>query len=71
MKINLAMWRKALNVIPNVSKEEWAQLDDDSSIFIHRILGCHQILHTDHGDRLVCFADVYQSLPVSAKTQAR
>ena len=27
MKVNLAMWQKALNVIPEVSKEEWAQLD--------------------------------------------
>jgi 1,4-dihydroxy-2-naphthoate octaprenyltransferase len=27
MKIDFAMWRKALNVIPEVTKEEWAQLD--------------------------------------------
>ena len=27
MKIDFAMWRKALNVIPDVSKGEWAQLD--------------------------------------------
>ena len=27
MKIDFAMWRKALNVIPEVSKDEWAQLD--------------------------------------------
>lgn len=27
MKVNLAMWQKALNVIPEVSKEEWDQLD--------------------------------------------
>ena len=27
MKIDFAMWRKALNVIPDVSKDEWAQLD--------------------------------------------
>lgn len=27
MKINFAMWRKALNVIPEVTKEQWAQLD--------------------------------------------
>jgi 1,4-dihydroxy-2-naphthoate octaprenyltransferase len=27
MKVNLAMWQKALNVIPDVSKEEWDQLD--------------------------------------------
>jgi 1,4-dihydroxy-2-naphthoate octaprenyltransferase len=27
MKINYAMWRKALNVIPEVSKDEWDQLD--------------------------------------------
>ena len=25
--MNFAMWRKALNVIPNVSKSEWEQLD--------------------------------------------
>ena len=27
MKIDFAMWRKALNVIPEVSKDEWSQLD--------------------------------------------
>jgi len=27
MKIDFAMWRKALNVIPEVSKDEWARLD--------------------------------------------
>ena len=27
MKLNLAMWQKALNVIPDVSKEDWGQLD--------------------------------------------
>jgi 1,4-dihydroxy-2-naphthoate polyprenyltransferase len=27
VKVNLAMWQKALNVIPDVSKEEWDQLD--------------------------------------------
>ena len=27
MKIDFAMWRKALNVIPDVSKEEWGSLD--------------------------------------------
>jgi 1,4-dihydroxy-2-naphthoate octaprenyltransferase len=27
MKIDFAMWRKALNVIPEVSKAEWSQLD--------------------------------------------
>ncbi len=27
MKINFTMWKKALNVIPDVSKEEWDQLD--------------------------------------------
>jgi len=27
MKIDFAMWRKALDVIPEVSKEEWAKLD--------------------------------------------
>lgn len=27
MKIDFAMWRKALDVIPEVSEEEWAQLD--------------------------------------------
>lgn len=27
MKINFVMWRKALNVIPDVSKEEWDKLD--------------------------------------------
>lgn len=27
MNINFAMWKKALNVIPEVSKEEWDQLD--------------------------------------------
>ncbi len=27
MKLNFAMWQKALNVIPEVSKEEWDQLD--------------------------------------------
>ena len=27
MRIDFAMWRKALNVIPDVSKEQWAQLD--------------------------------------------
>ncbi len=27
MKIDFAMWRKALNVIPDVTKDEWAQLD--------------------------------------------
>lgn len=27
MKVNLAMWQKALNVIPEVSKEEWDRLD--------------------------------------------
>jgi 1,4-dihydroxy-2-naphthoate octaprenyltransferase len=27
MKINFAMWKKTLNVIPEVSKEEWDQLD--------------------------------------------
>lgn len=27
MKFNVAMWRKALTVIPDVSKEEWDQLD--------------------------------------------
>ncbi len=27
MKFDFVMWRKALNVIPEVSKEEWAQLD--------------------------------------------
>ena len=27
MKVNFAMWQKALNVIPDVSKEEWDQLD--------------------------------------------
>ncbi|MCK4978371.1 MAG: prenyltransferase, partial [Anaerolineales bacterium] len=25
--MNVAMWRKALQVIPNVSKEEWERLD--------------------------------------------
>jgi 1,4-dihydroxy-2-naphthoate octaprenyltransferase len=25
--MNFAMWKKALNIIPNVSKEEWDQLD--------------------------------------------
>lgn len=27
MKVDFAMWQKALNVIPEVSKEEWEQLD--------------------------------------------
>lgn len=27
MKIDYVMWRKALNVIPSVTKDEWAQLD--------------------------------------------
>lgn len=27
MRINFAMWQKALNVIPEVTKEEWEQLD--------------------------------------------
>lgn len=27
MKLNFAMWQKALNVIPEVSKDEWDQLD--------------------------------------------
>jgi 1,4-dihydroxy-2-naphthoate polyprenyltransferase len=27
MKVNFAMWQKALNIIPEVSKEEWDQLD--------------------------------------------
>jgi 1,4-dihydroxy-2-naphthoate octaprenyltransferase len=27
MKMDVAMWRKALNVIPDVSKQEWDQLD--------------------------------------------
>ena len=27
MKIDFAMWRKALNVIPEVTKDEWSQLD--------------------------------------------
>ncbi|MEW5828029.1 MAG: prenyltransferase [Chloroflexota bacterium] len=27
MKINFSMWKKALNVIPDVSKEEWDKLD--------------------------------------------
>ena len=27
MKVNFSMWQKALNVIPEVSKEEWDQLD--------------------------------------------
>ena len=27
MKVDFAMWRKALNVIPEVSKEEWGELD--------------------------------------------
>ena len=27
MKIDFAMWRKALNVIPDVSKEDWDKLD--------------------------------------------
>jgi 1,4-dihydroxy-2-naphthoate octaprenyltransferase len=27
MKVNFAMWRKALNVIPEVSKKEWDELD--------------------------------------------
>jgi len=27
MKLDFAMWRKALNVIPDVTKDEWAQLD--------------------------------------------
>lgn len=27
MKLDLAMWRKALNVIPEVSREQWDQLD--------------------------------------------
>lgn len=27
MKIDFAMWRKALNVIPEVSKDEWSRLD--------------------------------------------
>jgi len=27
MKLDFAMWRKALNVIPEVSKTEWAELD--------------------------------------------
>jgi len=27
MKLNFAMWRKALNIIPEVSKEEWDKLD--------------------------------------------
>lgn len=27
MKVNFAMWRKALNVIPEVSKQEWDELD--------------------------------------------
>ena len=27
MKVNFAMWQKALNVIPEVSREEWDQLD--------------------------------------------
>ncbi len=27
MKLDFAMWRKALNVIPEVSKAEWAELD--------------------------------------------
>jgi 1,4-dihydroxy-2-naphthoate polyprenyltransferase len=27
MRIDFGMWRKALNVIPDVSKDEWAQLD--------------------------------------------
>ena len=25
--MNIAMWRKALKVIPNVSREEWGSLD--------------------------------------------
>jgi 1,4-dihydroxy-2-naphthoate octaprenyltransferase len=27
MKLDVAMWRRALNVIPDVSKEEWSRLD--------------------------------------------
>jgi len=27
MKIDFTMWRKALNVVPSVSRDEWAQLD--------------------------------------------
>ena len=27
MKVNFAMWQKALNIIPEVTKEEWDQLD--------------------------------------------
>ena len=27
MKVNFSMWKKALNVIPDVSKDEWDQLD--------------------------------------------
>jgi len=27
MKVNFTMWQKALNIIPEVSKEEWDQLD--------------------------------------------
>src|SRR5512143_2240339 len=27
MRVNFAMWQKALNVIPDVSKEEWDRLD--------------------------------------------
>ena len=27
MKIDLSMWRKALNVIPEVSKQQWGELD--------------------------------------------
>jgi 1,4-dihydroxy-2-naphthoate octaprenyltransferase len=27
MKVDFAMWRKALNVIPEVSKSEWGGLD--------------------------------------------
>ena len=27
MKLDFAMWRKALNVVPSVSQDEWAQLD--------------------------------------------
>src|SRR5512143_3093383 len=27
MRVDFAMWQKALNVIPDVSKEEWERLD--------------------------------------------
>ena len=27
MRVDFAMWQKALNVIPDVSKEEWDRLD--------------------------------------------